>query len=59
MLPQGHMGAPLYRYTRQGGPRFEFGDSEGPLWSDYDVTSTSWLRLTISNLDHFKHQYYI
>ncbi len=42
MLSQGHMGAPLYRYTSKVGPRFS---NLGHLWTENDAIM-SWLMLT-------------
>jgi hypothetical protein len=52
MLSQGHMVAPLYRYTGQVGP--DLG-SQGHLWSGNDAI-TSWLRLIYTS-DCFIHPY--
>ncbi len=51
ILSQGHMGAPLYRYTGQVGPRF--GNSRS-LVNCKNGAITSWLRL-ISTSDCFPH----
>jgi hypothetical protein len=52
MLSQGHMGAPLYQYAGQVGPRFGL---LGHLWSGNDAIAW-WLRL-ISTSDCFPHPY--
>ncbi len=52
ILSQGHMDAPLYRYTSKGGPRFWY---LGHLWSKNDAIK-SWLRLK-STSDCFLHPY--
>ncbi len=52
ILSQGHMDAPLYRYTSKVGPRFW---NLGHLWSENDAI-TSWLMLT-STSDCLSHPY--